>query len=106
RAAAGAVTSIAGGCLYPAWTLTLRQTLGSFAPRHPPDLSSLVSSLQRIESVPSSWPGHALSAVIEGNAAATLVWTGITLVFAIVVVGAAALLHERTLLGGLGLLGG
>jgi len=106
RDVAVAVASIAGGGLYLAWNLTLRQTLGSFAPRHQPDLSSLVSSLQRIEWVPSSWPGHALSAVIEGNASAALVWTGVTLVFAIVVVGAAALLYERTLLAGLGLLGG
>src|SRR2546430_940241 len=78
RDVAVAVATIAGGGLYLAWNLTLRQTIGSFTPRHQPDLSNLVSSLQRIEWLPSSWPGHALSAVIEGNTSSALVWTGVT----------------------------
>ncbi len=106
RDVAVAVASVAGGGLYLAWNLTLRQTIGAFSPRRQPDLTNLVSLLQRIEFVPSAWPGHALNAVIRGDASAALAWTGLTMVLAVVLVGVAALLYERTLLAGLGLLGG
>lgn len=107
RDVAVALASIAGGGLYLTWNITLRQTLSTtFSRRSQPDLSNLVSVLQRIEWVPSSWPGHALNAVIDGNVSAALAWTGVTLALAVVLVGVAALLYERTLLAGLGLLGG
>jgi len=104
RDVALAVASVTGAGLYLAWNLTIRQSIT--AARRRPDFSHLVSTLQSIEWVPSAWPGHALSAVINGDAVGTLLWTGLTLLLALALVAAAVLLYERTLLAGLGLLGG
>lgn len=97
------VASVTGAGLYLLWNLTIRQ---SFTPRHAPDISGLLTVFQRIEWVPSAWPGHALSAVIDGGIAAAVAWTGLTLLLAGALVVVAAALYERTLLAGLGLLGG
>ena len=103
RDVAIAVASVTGAGLYLLWNLTLRQ---SFAPRHTPDISGVLMVFQRIEWVPSAWPGHALSAVIDGSVATAVAWTGVTLLLAGAMVVVAAALYERTLLAGLGLLGG
>jgi ABC-2 type transport system permease protein len=104
RDVAVAVASVTGAGLYLAWNLTIRQSFT--ATRRTPDISHLVSTLQSIEWVPSAWPGHALSAVINGDGTAAVLWTGLTLLLAFGLVTAAVLLYERTLLAGLGLLGG
>src|SRR6202035_3950312 len=68
RDVAAAVAGLAGAGFYLAWNISLRQ---SFSPRSHPDLANLDSLIQRVEWLPSAWPGHALSALIAGNAAET-----------------------------------
>ena len=103
RDVAAAVAGIAGAGFYLAWNLSLRQ---SFSPRSRPDLSNLTSFVERIEWVPSAWPGHALSAVIAGNAGAAGTWLAFSVALAAIVLAAAEILYERTLLTGLGVFGG
>ncbi len=104
RDVALAVASATGAGLYLLWNLTIRQSFTAI--RRRPDFSNLVSTLQRLDWLPSAWPGHALSAVINGDAGLALAWTALTFVLAAALTMAAALLYERTLLAGLGLLGG
>ncbi len=104
RDVALAVASITGAGLYLLWNLTIRQSFSVI--RHRPNFSSLVANLQRLDSLPSAWPGHALGAVLSGDAAAAIEWTGLTFLLAAVLVTIGAMLYERTLLSGLGLLGG
>lgn len=96
-----AVASIAGALVYVGWQVTLRQTLG----RHP-DISGLVSFAARVDWLPVAWPGHALSSLLDGAVAATAAWIGLTLLFAVVLSGAAAFFYSRTLVTGLGQFGG
>jgi len=103
RDVAAAVAGVAGAGFYLAWNLSLRQSL---SPRSRPDLSNLTSFVERIEWVPSAWPGHALSAVIAGNAGAAGTWLVFSVALAAVVLAAAEILYERTLLTGLGVFGG
>jgi hypothetical protein len=103
RDIAAAVAALAGIAFYIAWNLSVRP---NFRPRHAPDLTNLTTLVQRVEWLPSAWPGHALNAVVAGNASSALAWTLITLVFALLLVAAASMLYERTLLAGLGLFGG
>ena len=103
RDVAAAVAGLAGAGFYLAWNLSLRQ---SFSPRSRPDLSNLTSFVDRIEWVPSAWPGHALSAVIAGNAGAAGIWLVFSVALAALVLAAAEILYERTLLTGLGVFGG
>jgi hypothetical protein len=103
RDVAAAVAGLAGAGFYVAWNFNLRQT---FSPRSRPDLSNLTSLVQRIEWLPSAWPGHALSGVIVGDYATAATWLLFTLVLAALVIAAAAVLYERTLLAGLGVFGG
>ncbi len=103
RDVAAAVAGLAGAGFYLAWNLSLRQ---SFSARSHPDLSNLTSLVQRIEWLPSAWPGHALSGVITGDYGAAATWLLFTLLLAALVMGAAAILYERTLLAGLGVFGG
>jgi hypothetical protein len=103
RDVAAAVAGLAGAGFYVAWNLSLRQ---SFSPRSRPDVSNLTSIVQRIEWLPSAWPGHALSAVIAGDYASAGTWLLFTLGFVALVMGVAAILYERTLLAGLGVFGG
>ena len=98
-----AVASTTGAGLYLGWNIAIRQNLSS---RRDPNISGIVTLLRSLGWIPSTWPGHALSAVIAGDGAAAVAWTGLTLALACLLVGAAALLYERTLLAGLGLLGG
>jgi len=103
RDVAAAVAGVAGAGFYLAWNLSLRQSL---SPRSRPDLSNLTSFVERIEWVPSAWPGHALSAVIAGNAGAAGTWLAFSVALAAIVLAAAEILYERTLLTGLGVFGG
>jgi len=103
RDVAAAVAGLAGAGFYLAWNLSLRQ---SFSPRGRPDLSNLTSLVNRIEWLPSAWPGHALSAVIAGNPGAAVTWLGLSVALAGLVLAAAEILYERTLLTGLGVFGG
>ncbi len=103
RDVAAAVAGLAGAGFYLAWNLSLRQ---SFSTRGRPDLSNLTSLVNHIEWLPSAWPGHALSAVIAGNPGVAATWLVFSLALAAMVLAAAALLYERTLLTGLGVFGG
>lgn len=102
RDVAVGVAGLAGAGLYLVWNLTLRS---SFGRRGTPDVSGLVSFANRIDWLPAAWPGHALSAVIYGDAAAALGWSLLFLAVTAVLTAAAAALYGRTLLAGLGLLG-
>ena len=103
RDVAAAVAGLAGAGFYLAWNLTLRQ---SFVPSSRPDLANLTSVVQRAEWVPSAWPGHALSGVITGNPASTVMWLLFTLALAGLLIGIAATLYGRTVLAGLGVFAG
>jgi hypothetical protein len=103
RDVAAAVAGLSGAGFYVAWNLNLRQ---SFSIRSHPDLANLTSAVHSIEWLPSAWPGHALSGVIIGDYGAAATWSMFSLVLAALVMGAAAILYERTLLAGLGVFGG
>jgi len=103
RDAAAAVAGLTGAGFYLAWNLSLRQ---AFSPRNRPDLANLAALVQRIDWIPSSWPGHALSALIGGSPAVAAAWAIFTLSLGALLVGAAAVLYRSTLLAGLGVFGG
>ena len=103
RDAAAAVAGLTGAAFYLAWNLSLRQSL---TPRRRPDLANLTSLIERVEWLPSAWPGHALNAVIAGNAGAAVMWLLFSLALAALLLGVAATMYERTLLAGLGIFGG
>ncbi|HSS61924.1 MAG TPA: hypothetical protein VLK30_10760 [Candidatus Limnocylindrales bacterium] len=103
RDVAVAVASVTGAGLYLVWNITIRR---SFTARSGPNINGIVSVFQRIEWVPSAWPGHALSSVIAGDVVGSLTWTLVTLAVTAAIVFVSAVLYERTLLAGLGLLGG
>ena len=103
RDVAAAVAGLTGAAFYLAWNLNLRQSL---TPRRHPDLSNLTSVIERVEWLPSAWPGHALNAVIGGNAGGAVVWLLFSLALAGLLLGVAATMYERTLLAGLGIFGG
>src|SRR6267378_1643646 len=103
RDVAAAVAGLAGAGFYLAWNLSLRL---SFSSRGRPDLSNLTSLVNHIEWLPSAWPGHALSAVIAGNPGVAATWMALSLALAAMVLAAAVVLYERTLLTGLGVFGG
>lgn len=102
RDVAAGVAGLTGAALYLAWNLSLRQT---FSRKGRPDLSSLTSIVQRIDWLPTTWPGHALSAIVGGSFGAAVIWLGATVALAALLVTTAALLYERTLLSGLGVFG-
>jgi hypothetical protein len=102
RDVAAAVAGLTGAALYLTWNLSLRQT---FRSRARPDVSGLTSLAQRIDWLPTTWPGHALSAIASGSVAVALVWLLATLLLAAILVAMAELLYERTLLAGLGVFG-
>ncbi|HSS92866.1 MAG TPA: hypothetical protein VLR46_02625, partial [Candidatus Dormibacteraeota bacterium] len=98
RDVAAAVAGLTGAGLYLAWNLSLRQTFGRKA--HP-DVSNLTSLVQRIDWLPTTWPGHALSAIVDGSAGTALAWVGATFALAAILLAIAELLYEKTLLSGL-----
>jgi ABC-2 type transporter len=102
RDVAATVAGLTGAGLYLAWNLSLRQ---SFSGRSRQDVENLTTMLQRIDWLPPAWSGHALSATIAGNAAEAATWVLLTLVLSVLMVAAAAVLYERTLLAGLGVFG-
>ncbi|HEV2033478.1 MAG TPA: hypothetical protein VGU71_04660 [Candidatus Dormibacteraeota bacterium] len=102
RDVAAGVAGLAGAGFYLAWNLTLR---GSYSPRSRPDLSNLTTLAQRIDWVPSAWPGHALSNLVAGNIGTAGLWALASVVLATVAVLVAEVLYERTLLAGLGVFG-
>ena len=102
RDVAAAVAGLTGAGLYLAWNLSLRQT---FSGRSRQDLENLNTALQRIDWLPPAWPGHALTATIDGNATAAVAWSLLTLVLSVVIVTVAAVLYEKTLVSGLGVFG-
>ncbi len=102
RDVAAAVAGLTGAALYLTWNLSLRQT---FRSRARPDVSGLTSLVQRIDWLPTTWPGHALSAIASPSVAVALVWLLATLLLAAILVTMAELLYERTLLAGLGVFG-
>ena len=103
RDVAAAVAGVAGAGFYLAWNLSLRQ---SFAPRSRPDFNNMTTLFDRVEWLPSAWPGHALSGVIAGNLGAAVGWVLLSLGLGALLIGVAAALYERTLLAGLGVFGG
>ena len=103
RDVAAGVAGLTGAALYVGWNLSLRQTFGR---RGQADISNLTSLAQHIDWLPTAWPGHALTAAVEGSPAAALVWTLATVVLAVLLMATAELLYERTLLSGLGTFGG
>jgi hypothetical protein len=103
RDVAAAVAGLAGAGFYLLWNLNLRQ---SFSPRSRPDISNLTSVIQRIEWLPSAWPGHALNGAIAGDYGTAATWSLFSVLLAALVMGMAAILYERTLLAGLGVFGG
>jgi hypothetical protein len=103
RDVAAAVAGLTGAGLYLAWNLSLRQ---SFSGRSRPDFENLNAVIQRIDWLPPAWPGHALSALITGDAGAAAVWVTLTLLLGILALATAEVLYERTLLAGLGVFGG
>src|SRR5216684_2892613 len=104
RDVAAAVAGLTGAGLYLAWNLNLRKTFGRRGAA--PDISNLTSVVQRIDWLPTTWPGHALSATLQGNTASALVWMLAALALAALLVAMAELLYARTLLFGLGVFGG
>jgi len=102
RDVAAAVAGLTGAALYLTWNLSLRQT---FRSRARPDVSGLTSLVQRIDWLPTTWPGHALSAIASGSVGSALVWLVATLLLATILLAMAELLYERTLLAGLGVFG-
>jgi ABC-2 type transport system permease protein len=102
RDVAAATAGLTGAGLYLAWNVSLRQSFGG---RTRPNFDNLDSFIQRIDWLPPAWPGHALSALIAGNAAAAAMWVGVTLLLAAVMLLGAEVLYERTLLSGLGVFG-
>jgi len=103
RDVAAGVAGLTGAALYVGWNLSLRQTFGR---RGQADISNLTSLAQHIDWLPTAWPGHALTAAIEGSPAAAVVWTLATVMLAVLLMATAELLYERTLLSGLGTFGG
>jgi len=102
RDVAAGVAGLTGAAFYLAWNLSLRQT---FSRKGRPDLTNLTSTVQRIDWLPTTWPGHALSAIVGGSFGGAAIWLGATVVLATLLVATAALLYERTLLSGLGVFG-
>jgi len=102
RDVAAAVAGLTGAVLYLTWNLSLRQT---FRSRARPDVSGLTSLAQRIDWLPTTWPGHALSAIASGSPAVALVWLLATVLLAAILVAMAEHLYERTLLAGVGVFG-
>jgi putative ABC exporter len=102
RDAAAAIAGLTGVGFYLVWNLGLRQ---SFSPRRAPDLTNLTTQVQRIDWLPSAWPGHALSAVIDGDLGVAVTWTVLAIAFGVLLVAASELLYARTLLAGLGVFG-
>ena len=102
RDVAAAVAGLTGAGLYLAWNLSLRQSFGG---RSRQDLMNLDTLLQRIDWLPPAWPGHALTAIINGNLTAAAGWSGLSVLLAAALVALAAVLYQRTLLAGLGVFG-
>src|SRR5205807_6808590 len=102
RDVAAGVAGLTGAALYVGWNLSLRQTFGR---RGRAAISNLTSLAQHIDWLPPAWPGHALTAAIEGSPAAAVVWTLATVMLAVLLMATAELLYERTLLSGLGTFG-
>ena len=103
RDVAAAVAGLAGASFYLVWTFNVRPPVG---PRMRPDLTNLTTVAERVEWLPSAWPGHALSGVIAGNASLAVVWVLLSLALTVLLVAVAARLYGRTLLAGLGIFGG
>lgn len=103
RDVAAGIAGVSGAAFYLVWNFNLRQ---SFVPRGRPDLTNLTSIAQRVEWLPSAWPGHALSGVIAGSPSSAVVWVLLSLALTAVLVGLAATLYGRTLVAGLGVFGG
>jgi len=75
RDVAAGVAGLAGAGFYLAWNLSLRQ---SFSSRARPDVTNLDTVIHRLDWLPTSWPGHALSALIAGNLGSAFVWALLT----------------------------
>jgi len=103
RDVAAAVAGLTGAGLYLAWNLNLRKTFGRRG--NGPDISNLASVVQRIDWLPTTWPGHALSSTLQGNTASALFWMLAALALAALLVTTAELLYGRTLVLGLGVFG-
>lgn len=103
RDVAAAVAGLTGAALYLAWNLSIRQTFGR---RGRPDLSGLTGFIQHIDWLPTTWPGHALSALLLGSTGVAMAWLAASLALAAILMAMAAILYEQTLLSGLGIFGG
>jgi ABC-2 type transport system permease protein len=103
RDVAAGVAGFAGAAFYLLWNFNLQQ---SFSPRSRPDLTNLTSVIERVEWLPSAWPGHALGGVISGHPASAIVWLLFSMILTALLVATAANLYGRTLLAGLGVFGG
>jgi hypothetical protein len=103
RDVAAAVAGLTGAGLYLAWNLSIRQTFGQ---RGRPDLSGLTGFAQHIDWLPTTWPGHALSALLAGSNGVAIAWLAASVALAAILMAMAAILYEQTLLSGLGIFGG
>ncbi len=102
RDVAAGIAGLTGAGLYLAWNLSLRQ---SFSNQSRPDVNNLTTLIRRIDWLPPAWPGHALNAIIAGDAAGAAMWSALTLLLGALMVVAAGALYQRTLLAGLGVFG-
>jgi putative ABC exporter len=103
RDVAAGVAGLTGAALYLAWNLNLRKTFERKGGA--PDVSNLTSAIQRVDWLPTTWPGHALFATLQGSTGSAVVWLVATLALAALLVAIAGLFYERTLLSGLGVFG-
>ena len=103
RDVAAAVAGLSGAAFYLVWNVSLRQ---AFSPRQEPNAANVAVFVERIDWLPSSWPGHALSATISGAVASAAGWTVLVAGLGTVLVVIAGVLYKRTLLAGLGVFGG
>jgi len=102
RDVAAALAGVSGAGFYLAWNLNLRH---AFSAQQRPDVSTINALAHNIDWLPPTWPGHALSAIVGGNAPSALVWTLLTVTLAALLVATAEQLYERTLISGLAIFG-
>jgi len=103
RDVAAAVAGLSGAAFYLVWNVSLRQ---AFSPHRQPDAANVAVFVERIDWLPSSWPGHALSATIAGSAGSAASWTLLEFGLGAGLIFIAGVLYRRTLLAGLGVFGG
>jgi len=103
RDVAAALAGVSGAAFYLIWNVSLRS---AFTGRTEPGAASVATFIQRVDWLPSSWPGHALNATIAGAPGPAAGWTLLVIGLGGLLVAIAGFLYQRTLLAGLGVFGG